>query len=307
MKRFSLKLINIKPADGFLFVLFNICLLFSACKKRDAEIPSYLHIDKFTFSTNLPTEGNPSQNITDGHVYVNSKYLGAFELPVTIPVLAEGECTITIFPGIKENTSSVNRKSIKILQGYETKVTLKPEIIDTIKPATHYRSNVFFAWIEDFETGAISTESSSKNTTQDSIQIVDSADANAFKSPFSKYSAGISMPASDQSVLFEQFSKEKFIVPNKGADVYLELDYKTNIELQIGFYADKPSMYEQIPFIILPPSKEWKKVYLNLSIETSVLEANTPIQIFYGFLKSEGNASFSPQVYIDNIKLSYLN
>ncbi|MCK9480705.1 MAG: hypothetical protein M0R38_02960 [Bacteroidia bacterium] len=261
----------------------------------------------FTFTTNVQAQGNPSANITDGHVYVNSKYLGAFELPITIPVLAQGVCNVTVIPGIRENGSAVNRKSVKILKGFEVQVNLQSNEIDTIQPTTTYRDNVVFAWIEDFEIGTFSTESSTKNTTADSVIIIDSSNVNAFKSPFSKYSAMVSIQARDTQIFFEQHSKEKFIVPNKSADVYLELDYKTNIELQIGFYADKPTMYEQIPFIYLSPTTEWKKIYLNLSIETSVLDANTPIQIFYGFLKAQGNKTLAPEVYLDNIKLSYLN
>ncbi|MCO6494746.1 MAG: hypothetical protein J5I91_03570 [Bacteroidetes bacterium] len=306
MRKFSRRLISVRLAE-LIIPIIGTLLFFTSCKKRDVEIPSYLRIEKFDFTTFLPTQGNASQNITDGHVYVNSKYIGAYELPVTIPVLANGKCNVSVIPGIRENGSSVNRKSIKILKSYETEVVLNPTEIDTIHPTTTYRSNTFFAWIEDFESGTYSTEASSKNTTQDSVQIVDSSDVNSFKSRFSKYSAMIKIPATKDRVFFEQYSKEKFVVPNKGADVYLELDYKSNIELQIGFYADKTSSYEQIPFLILAPSKEWKKIYMNLSIETSVLESNTPIQIFYGFLKPEGEVAFSPELYIDNIKLSYLN
>jgi len=117
----------------------------------------------------------------------------------------------------------------------------------------------------------------------------------------------IKIPASNERVFFEHYTIQKFVVPRFGADVYLEIDYKTNIDLQIGIYADKIDVYEQIPFIILRPTNEWNKIYINLKMETSSLPANTPIQIFYGFVKSEENTTLSPEVYLDNFKLNYLN
>jgi hypothetical protein len=269
-------------------------------------IPSYLYIDPFSLTTDLGTQGNPSSRITDGHVFINGRFQGIYELPIVIPVFTEGPATVVVLPGIKENGANANRKIIRTLEAYEQVVAFSKTKIDSIYPSTVYKPNVQFKWIEDFELGTYSTAPSSKNTHSDSIVIIDRDHPNAFKGPFSNYSAAILFPKTNDRIFFEHASVEKFLVPGMGRDIYLEIDYKTNIELQIGIYADKPDMYEQIPFIILNPSEEWKKIYINLSIETSVLPANSPIQIFYGFVKPQG-VEMAPEVYLDNIKLNYLN
>lgn len=278
-----------------------------SCKDKKVQVPSYIHVTKFDFTTDLTSEGNPSQAITDGHVFVNGRFLGIFELPVTIPVPDEGPSTVIIIPGIKENGATANRQIIRTMESYEVNMTLEPTRVDTVRPTTVYKSNVFFAWMEDYELGLFTTEASNKNTTSDSIQIIDSSHVNAFPGSFSKYTAMIKVPANNERVFFEHYTVQKFIVPRFGTDVYLEIDYKTNIDLQIGIYADKVDAYEQIPFIILSPTTEWKKIYVNLKLETSALPANTPIQIFYGFVKPESNTTLSPEVYLDNFKLNYLN
>jgi hypothetical protein len=278
-----------------------------ACTKKTVEVPSYIHIQPFTFTTNLLLEGNPSADITDAYVYVNGKYYGIFELPATVPVLAEGQSTILLLPTIKENGAAANRQIIRTLEGFETQVELSKTQVDTIKPNTKYKPNVKFAWLEDYETQVVSTTRAPKSTHQDSIQIIDSNDPNAFPSEFSKFSGRLKVKPTAERVLIEQVTVEKFLVPRGGQDVYFEMDYKTNIPLQIGIYADKPDIYEQIPFIILMPNEKWNKTYLNLKIETSALPANSPIQIFMGFIKSDTDSTISPEIYLDNLKLNYLD
>lgn len=307
MKKFTpFRALTITALNTLTLLLLGVLLSFSACKSKEVPIPSYLYVGPFTLTTDLGLQGNPSAKITDAHVFINGKFQGIYELPIVIPVITEGPATVVVIPGVKENGANANRKIIRTLEAYEKIVEFSKTQIDSIFPSTTYKSNVKFDWIEDFELGTISTAPSTKNTHNDTIKIIDRDHPQAFKGPFSNYSAAILIPQTKDRVFFEHASIEKFLVPGMGRDIYLELDYKTNIELQIGIYVDKPDMYEQIPFIILNPTQEWNKIYINLSVETSVLPPNSPIQIFYGFVKPK-DVEMSPEVYLDNIKLNYLN
>lgn len=282
-------------------------LFFQACSDPKAAIPSYLHISTFEFTTDLSTEGSASHDIPDVHVYINGKLMGIYELPLTLPVLEEGPCNIVLFPGIKENGSRSTRRIMRLYETYETIRVLKPGEIDSIFPTTQYRNNVEFAWIEDYENGVFTTLASNKNTTLDSITVIDSSHVNAFKDGISRYSGKFKIPAQNDMVYFEHASAESFILPRQGRDVYLEVDYKTNVPLQIGIWAQQIQFDEQIPFIVLNPTERWNKIYINLTIETSALDPNTPVRIFYGVFKQQGDTKTSPEVYLDNIKLAYLN
>ena len=73
------------------------------------EIPAYLHVDKFLFTTNYYVEGAASHKITDVAVYIDGNYQGYYELPATIPILERGKHNLTLYPGIKLNGNSSTR------------------------------------------------------------------------------------------------------------------------------------------------------------------------------------------------------
>jgi hypothetical protein len=304
-KKFTPKQTVCRFVNTCFFGILGIILL-GNCKDPKAKIPSYIHIQSFEFSTNRTTQGVPSSEILDAHVFVNGKLWGVYELPATIPILVEGNSNIVIFPGIKEYKDKISRQVIRTLEPFDTIIVLTPTKIDTIQPFTRYKSNVEFVWIEDYDNGVYSTAASDKNSTQDSIIIIDSLHPNAYKGNGSKYSAMIKINPTAEFVYFEHLSRERWVLPRMGRDVYLEVDYMTNIPLQFGIWADRPDFREQIPFAVFLPNTKWNKVYMNLSLETSGLPPNSPAQIFFGFVKSANDSTSSPEVYIDNIKLTYL-
>ena len=68
-----------------------LLVLVSACKDQPEAIPAYLEIKPFVVNA----EGAAGwQKITEAYVYVNREYLGAYSLPATVPVLAEGASLI---------------------------------------------------------------------------------------------------------------------------------------------------------------------------------------------------------------------
>ncbi|HHS95849.1 MAG TPA: hypothetical protein ENJ45_04600, partial [Phaeodactylibacter sp.] len=86
-----------------IFLLFTITLFFS-CNliNPDEKEPAYLHIASYTLSASS-TQGGNTHKVTDAWVYVNGNSLGAYQMPVTLPVLETGEVVLEIFPGIKTN------------------------------------------------------------------------------------------------------------------------------------------------------------------------------------------------------------
>lgn len=67
------------------------------------RVPTYIHIDSFTFqnnsSLNLPT----THAISNVWVYYNDNPVGEFDLPCTIPIIATGSQQVQLFPGIIVN------------------------------------------------------------------------------------------------------------------------------------------------------------------------------------------------------------
>jgi hypothetical protein len=287
-------------------IVFSTCLL--SCDREKEIIPAYLHITGFTLSTNPITEGLNTSDIVSAKVFVNGAEIGNFELPATLPVMASGTCKVEIFPNIKENASSNAQKYFKPYNAYSETVALSPGEIDSIRPSTTYRSNTTFRWMEDFEDQAISIVKSGANSTNDSFYTIPTSTPGVDQ-PFSGSNyCGFVNVSSDSFVVFERSTLSTFNdIPFLGTDVYVELDIKSNINVQVGVYSYMGADYDQAPVMVVNSTAgKWKKIYVNLKPQIGDLTSGTPIRLFFGFYK-EDNDKTDYKVYLDNLKLVYLN
>ena len=110
------------------------------------------------------------------------------------------------------------------------------------------------------------------------------------------------------SILLTEFTTKPIKnLPQAGAPVYLELDYKCNIQFLIGVYINPPASSDLpvIPKDLLWINKkeEWNKIYVNLT--STISEAvgadsfTIFIQIERDFTKDENT------VNIDNLRIIY--
>lgn len=279
---------------------------FSGCNPKET-IPSYLHIKTIDLTTNYTTQGYASSDLSDAWVFVNGKYIGTFELPVTVPVQAAGKVKVTVLPGIKENGLRSSHHIYKVVTDYNVDVILTPGKVDTVKPTVTYKTSAYFDWIEDFEDNLLSLVKSGKSNTKDSIKIVNSSDPDAFPADLhAQYTGKIELKADDSFRVFEVTTLKEFQMPVAGSDVYVEVDIKTDRAVQFGIYTDKNSFLEQIPVVIVYPTDgKWKKLYLNFISETSALSVTNKTKLFIGFSKGQGDNT-SSKVMLDNLKLVYL-
>jgi hypothetical protein len=287
-------------------LLFVFSALLSSCDKEKEGIPSYLHVTRFTFTTIPLSQGLNTSDISSAKVFVNGMEIGNFELPATFPVLAEGNAKVEIFPNIKENGLSNSQKYYKPYEAYSTQTVLELGKLDTIKPHTTYRSNATIKLVEEFEDPGIAFERSGANNTNDSLIRI-STSSTGVDQPFGGSSyCGFVKLTSDSFVTFQRNSTGSFTLPNLGTDNYVELDIKSNINIQVGILVYDDGYWVTVPVMVaFPTNNQWKKIYVNLKTETSDLPAGTPIRLFFGFYKDDGDTE-DKFVYIDNIKLVYV-
>ena len=283
-------------------------MLMVACDKEQEPIPAYLHITNFSFSTSS-TQGLNTSDITSAKVFVNGKEMGNYELPATIPVIADGNCVVMLLPNVKENASSTAQKYFKPYTAYYDTLTLEKGKIDTLFPKTLYRSNTTFKWLEDFEDQTISTIPSGSNNLKDSFACIPTSSPGV-NQPFSgsKY-CGYIHAKSDSFLVFERCNLNTFNdIPFLGTDVYVEIDIKSNVALQVGVYTyPNGTDIDQNPVMVINPTNGiWKKIYVNLKPQIGDLKAGTPLRLFFGFYKTTGDTE-EKFVYLDNLKLVYVN
>ncbi|MES2616952.1 MAG: hypothetical protein V4613_03685 [Bacteroidota bacterium] len=278
------------------------------CDREKEAIPSYIHIKKFTFTTKSG-QGLNTQDISDAKVFANGQEVGTFELPVTIPVIATGSVEITIIPNIKENGSSNYRKYYTPYISFIDTIDLEPIKIDTIQPTTTYRDLTTFSWIEDFDDQALRMVKYALNNTNDSIQII-STSTPGVDLPYSgsQYCGYIHIAKKDTFVDLEYSTLDWLSLPNLGRDVFVEMDFKSNVNMQVGVYIDNgTSLSRNEVLYTYPTDGKWKKIYINLKSEISDIAASSKVRVFFGIYKSQGDNETEPMVYLDNLKVVYVN
>lgn len=276
------------------FVILIIIVFLSSCEiiNPEEEIPSYIHLDKIDLITDYPTQGSNSHKISDAWVYLDNNLIGVFELPVTLPALAEGKHNLSIKAGIIINGIASSRTAYPFYTVYEQEIELIRQNTFNIDPTVSYLPAATFTVLEDFESAGITWEETSASDTL--LNKVYGTDV------FEGTSSGAAYLDESRS-LFECVSSEKYSLPKGGAPLYLELNYKGSNTLTVGIFSYTLSQIIQKPVLYLNPTSEWKKIYLDLSTAVSSEVNALEYQVFIGALKDEGLVA--SEIYIDNIKL----
>lgn len=272
--------------------MFLILLALLGCNKEE-PIPSYIHIDQFTLTTNYATEGSASHRILDAWIYVDDQLVGAFELPCTVPVLYEGTHTLKVLPGVMENGISETRITYPFYDRFEQSVDLVAGQITDVVPTTAYSQSADFSWIEDYEGLA---HGFCTGLTPDTVMTIYTTPApEVFELTGS---GGVNLG----SGIYLGETCNKYILPKGGAPVFLELNYNCNTDFNVGVRGYSGSTLDvQGISLTLRPTTGWKKVYVNLTNEVSSATNSTTFSIFFSFVKDPAVAE--SYVYLDNVKL----
>jgi hypothetical protein len=274
---------------------------FNACDDEE-PIPGYVYIPSMNLSVNSNgSEGSDAHNIEDAWVYAGGEFIGVFQLPTRVPILKSGEQEITIIAGIRKNGLANERVAYPFYNPHIETVNLVPSEIDTIIPSLSYRDNVIFPWLEDFEDQSVSLERSGSTTSIDSLRITGNANlVYNYDGVKNRFSGEVVLDTGFQ--IFENSSVQIFDLPRSGREIYLEINYKTDAELDVGLYPISGSVVNGVSVVRFYPTTEWKKAYI--SLKEDVNNAEYLGFDFKVFLHSQTNSeSIIPKIYIDNIKL----
>ena len=276
--------------------MFLVFASFLGCNKEE-PIPAYIHIDDFTLTTNYSTQGSASHKILDAWIYIDDQFVGAFEMPCTVPVLFEGPHTLKVLPGVMENGISETRLPYPFYDRYVQSVDLVAgQILDT-DPVTVYSQSADLDWIEDYEGLAHGFCTNSGLGDPDTVmKIFIAPDPAVFEL---NGSGGVVLGS---GVYFGE-TCNKYVLPKGGAAVFLELNYNCNTDFNVGLrgYSGSSLQSQGIALTLRPTSGEWKKVYVNLTQEVGGATTSGTFSVFFSFVKAPAlSESF---VYLDNIKL----
>lgn len=268
------------------YKIFIFLFIFISCEKND-KIPSYLKVNNVNLNYNQ-NFGSTTENITDVWVYIEDNLQGVYEIPVEFPVLEEGIKNIRVKAGIKANGIASTRIQYPFYSSFLDTINLVKDETIEIFPTFSY-NDAFDAIIEDFENSG---------TTVDST-ISSEIDFTIVNEDENKYAfAEIVSPL----INFE-IATQDLTLPQQGAPVYLELDYKSSTEFLVGMYINYPQDVVKSELVWVTSKQDWNKIYINLTQTVSESIGAQSFKVFFNMRRND--PSSNEEISLDNIKVLY--
>jgi hypothetical protein len=285
---------------GALLLLLTACDLINPAE----DAPAFLTIKKFVFEDNLNAK---TVEIPDVWVTVNGNFLGSFEFKengeITIPVLSSGETDIRLEPGVyKDGGYGAIHVSYPYYTPYIEKINLVQEETYTVNPVTSYLTNSGFieAASENFES-ILASSYQPCNGCPVRLQYIG---VDSLMDPSINESAiGFAQIEQGSTNILDISTKEIFVIPSNAAQVWLEVDYRSDIQFTaaIIFQIGGSVRIRRVePFFPANPDG-WRKVYLDLSDDVSDIADFAVMQLRFYSLESDGAKPY--YVALDNIRL----
>lgn len=245
----------------FLLLFTPFLAACSLLYEPDGGVPAYLYVPSVSVSSNYPLEGTASHNIQDIWVYIDDEVQGAYPLPAKIPILKEGTVRMRLNGGIYLSGISSTRAPYPHYAGFDTLIELERGITDTVIPQLRYNSDITFLWMEDFESQGITLRRNAQSDT--GLLRVQLPNDSAFV--FEGNNSMLAWVDQERSFFICE-SNTAFPLIRDGSNYFLELNYRNNVPISVGYIITAPggSSYEQ-PIITLATTESWKKQYINLS------------------------------------------
>lgn len=286
-----------KKIELYLFVI--VLLFIGSCDLEKEPIPAYLHIEPFTINISNSNQGSAKQpQITDAWVSVaeTGDFLGVYQLPATLPIIADGNINLIIEPGILENGINVTPNIYKFMTRYEKSIDLTPGKVDTIQPVTQYDPKVIFHYVADFE-GLNSLDVILDTTIMINTEIF-SQSQGAFEG------SSVGFVLNEDNPVMEVATVPFMELPTLGDVVMMEMHYKNEGILQVALlgYEDNNPTPVLTYFFALNPQSDWNKIYIDLTgqlIDYGVRFKE--FKILFGARLPDGQPT--AKYLIDNIKV----
>jgi hypothetical protein len=271
-------------------------LLLFACAKGE-KVPSYLEIPVVALAT-TSVQGSATAKITDAWVSVDEEFIGVWELPARLPVLAEGSHRIDVVPAIKRNGSFDDRLRYPFYTTWTSTVQLAREGTATVAPEVQYIPEADF-WIEGFEdTFFLLSTTADSDTTLSRYLPAEHPDLIFLEnSPC----GGFRLDPEHQRVRL--YTEEDFA--STGGPAFLELDHRSDVLITIGLLYTASGSSISEPYLYVAPTRRsdgtmpWNKLYVDLSGFFN--SATSQRDLYIEAQLPEGSSS--AEVYLDNLKI----
>jgi len=286
------------PITNILCTLFFAGFFFAGCNTKDPiQKPTYIHIDSFHFNSNPLASSavnamTKSHDITTVWVYYNGQSVGVFDLPVTFPVMASGNGTLTIEPGVDVNGLNDLLGVYPFYEPDTFSFAAQPGKIISHVGATRYYKNVVQTPIADFDDPGQTFAADSGDT--GIVRVTD--DSLVFENAGSGM---IRFTHAGQASLDRTI--KPFPIPTGAA--FIELNYKCDIpfsvEIQSSLGVGITTTLANLGGLF-PTAGKWRKVYFNVQDFAAQYTGSSYNLYIRAALPAEAS---SGTILLDNIQL----
>ncbi len=280
-----------QPAIRLIFICI-ISFCFYGCGD-EAMQPIYVKINEPEFDI-LTEQGTDYQISHSYFMFHRTSLLGGFQYGNEIPVLADPQDEIQIFPGIRKNGLRQQPAIYDMMSRDIVLIDALPGETFEFTPTYSYLPNVQFRLNEDFEGGtAFSLDLDENSSTR--LIVTENVGYNN--------SAGGVMTVDEDNPLIEvAWSVGLTDFPISG-DVIIELTYKNDTNLGVGFFGTSTSGSLEFIKLFLFPSDTLTKVYIDIGPEMRESRLDN-FHVMFSY--QHDGTSTSNQAIIDDVKLLHL-
>lgn len=250
-------------------------------------VPAYIRVHDPKVIT-LAAQGSASENISNYWLFVNNQAEGVYNRTGNYPLIAEGTTKLAFLAGIKDNGVSNLRVVYPFYTADTITTTLNPNGTIDIYPTFRYISGTQFKVLEDFELGSVLISSNASNPL-----VRSSLPEDVFEGSFS---AKIKLDSITPGI--ELLSIDPFTLPLLGFDIYIELNYKSDVPFVVGLQSMSTS--QKFYQWTITPKSEWNKIYLNAkSLVNTTSNASWKLLIY----SAPDTLTGTKYIYLDNVKV----
>ena len=281
-------LLNLRPFILFIAFCYFLSVPIACNIINPAEpVPAYIKIHDPKVIT-LAAQGSASENISNYWLFVNNQAEGVYNRTGNYPLIAEGTTKLAFLAGIKDNGVSNLRVVYPFYTADTITTTLNPNGTIDIYPTFRYISGTQFKVLEDFELGSVLISSNASNPL-----VRSSLPEDIFEGSFS---AKIKLDSITPGI--ELLSIDPFTLPLLGFDIYIELNYKSDVPFVVGLQSMSTS--QKFYQWTITPKSEWNKIYLNAKSLVNTTNNTSWKLLIYS---APDTLTGTKYIYLDNVKV----
>jgi len=277
-----------------LLITLNGCNLINP----DETIPARIELQPIQLVVGS-TQGSAQQKITELWVYADQNFIGAVPPTAAFPYVSDKAQTHFIFkPGIRNNGIASDAIIYPLYTSFEIDINTTPGSVTQVNPVTHYKDDVKVSLNADFET----TNEFVDNRDSFPGSVVTRISDNPFEGGYS----GEIVLTKDSPFIEVGNAIALSDLPTDGRTTYLEMQYKSEMDMSIGILGIslEGNSFPNF-FYLIKPTDHWNMLYIDL---THILEDSgfPAYKILFRAIYTSDSPKPELKIQLDNIKVVHL-